>query len=462
MDWDLLRRGIFCGECERDEGFREEVLRQSHTGLVLIGWITASTALLLMIGWGVFFVQQTGTHFRFAVYLAIVAIGIAEVRISKIEAAYRHSRWIAICAVELVTLLLLWSALLLGPQQPLADQFIPTQIAMSVLLLVAAQPLIPWMVLVHCTTVGIGYLVLVPLAVSVGATHARYHPEYCLFLALLAMLATSLSALLYRQRWNAYSAYIDALHAASELRQVQSQLARAEAASSMGRLAAAISHEINTPVGALGSAVDTLLLLSSRQLEAGTEQLPRLLRLQVDLRRSIQESSRRLQQIAARIARFTNLDQSDLHPTSLNVLIADVAEFVRPRLKPGSELELDFQPLPELVVNPQQLSAVFYDLLSNSANALNGGGRIRVRTSGNVSGGVEVVVEDNGRGIPKERLANIFDPAFQESTGRVSTGNWSMFNARQIVREHGGEISISSEPGDGTRVTIALPAGHLG
>jgi signal transduction histidine kinase len=70
---------------------------------------------------------------------------------------------------------------------------------------------------------------------------------------------------------------------------------------------------------------------------------------------------------------------------------------------------------------------------------------------------LEVIVQDDGKGMSAEELATIFDPAFKVKSGRVSTGNWSLFSSRQIIREHGGEIEIQSSPGQGTRVRVTLP-----
>jgi signal transduction histidine kinase len=72
--------------------------------------------------------------------------------------------------------------------------------------------------------------------------------------------------------------------------------------------------------------------------------------------------------------------------------------------------------------------------------------------------GVEVAIQDNGRGMSDEQIENIFDPGFQKSGSRIASGNWSLFNARQIVFEHGGDIRISSTEGKGTTVWVTLPA----
>jgi signal transduction histidine kinase len=74
---------------------------------------------------------------------------------------------------------------------------------------------------------------------------------------------------------------------------------------------------------------------------------------------------------------------------------------------------------------------------------------------------VLVLIEDSGHGMDSQSLAHIFDPSFRESGGRMAAGNWSMFNARQVVREHRGDIRIASEPGQGTRISVVLPEGSI-
>ena len=70
----------------------------------------------------------------------------------------------------------------------------------------------------------------------------------------------------------------------------------------------------------------------------------------------------------------------------------------------------------------------------------------------------EVVLEikDDGRGIPSDRLAHLFDPSFRVEGSRVST-NWGLFTSRSIVADHGGQIEIASTEGLGTTAKISLP-----
>jgi signal transduction histidine kinase len=459
MNWHQLRRNLLPGEAEQDEGFRREIERLSHTGLLAIGAISIGAALFLAIGSWIMFRSRPSIWIRLGAELVMVLLGVALLAAARTPWGYRFSRPLGLAAALSNTTFLIGTSLYASPSEPSVVDYIPIQMALGILIPVIALPLQPVQIVLHCLLVDAAYFLVVALADATFAPGARATPDYQLFAGLLTMLATGLSMVLYAQRREAYFAYQGTLKAADELRRAQSRLARAESASSMARLAAAISHELNTPVGVLSSAVDTLLLLAARQATATAEEAPRLVKLQADLRRSIQDSSTRLRQIAARVARFTNLDQAEIQPARINDLLRDVADLVRPSLKPGSILQMDLHPLPDIVANPQQLSAVFYDLINNAAAALGDAGLIRVATR-HQPGGVEILIEDNGRGIGPERIVQIFEPGFQESLGRVSTGNWSMFNARQIVRELGGEICITSELGKGTRVTTTLPTGR--
>src|SRR5262249_42634232 len=237
--------------------------------------------------------------------------------------------------------------------------------------------------------------------------------------------------------------------------QLRAQLA--ENATAIGKLAAAVTHEINTPLGSLTSAIDTLLVLAARQATATAAQQERMVAVQADLRKSVQASTERIKGVIARLQRFINLEEAELQSANINELISDVAILFKEQTGRGIQLEFDFQPVPALMCRPQLLSAVFSSLLSNAINAANGEGLIVVKTR-RADAGVEIAIQDNGRGMSPEQIENIFDPGFKTSGSRIASGNWSLFNSRQIVFEHGGDIRISSMEGKGTTVWVTLPA----
>jgi signal transduction histidine kinase len=328
------------------------------------------------------------------------------------------------------------------------------------LVAVAAVPLRP------TDTLLFGFLmesVYVILALTAHNTHGAVgvNALYVLFIFMLTMLATGLTAVVYEQRRSTYEWHLRSLGAADDLRQAEARNLLAQNAASVGRLAAALSHELNSPIGALVSGVDTLLLLASRQATAPPDQQQRLVLLQNELRKSIKQSTDRLKEIVTRMQRFTNLDRAEVQSANVNGLLTDVAALLEPQFKDKAVLEMRLQTVPELICRPQQLSAVFSSLLLNSVEARDADGRVIISTHAK-NAEVEILICDNGRGLEPAELASIFDPGFKVANGRVSTGNWGLFSSRQIIREHGGDIAIESSPGEGTCVRIGLPCTGCG
>jgi signal transduction histidine kinase len=122
------------------------------------------------------------------------------------------------------------------------------------------------------------------------------------------------------------------------------------------------------------------------------------------------------------------------------------------------ELRPVMSPVP-LIVNADAklLRQVFINLLLNSAEAVDQGGIVRVETDEDSSGGfVQVIIIDNGKGIPKEHLERVFEPFFTTKSAGKGTG-LGLSVSLGIVQKHGGTIEIQSEAGKGTTVMVLLP-----
>ncbi len=246
------------------------------------------------------------------------------------------------------------------------------------------------------------------------------------------------------------------LRAAEELRRAEIQVLLSETAASMGRFAAALSHELNSPVGALKTILQTCNTLAEKKASLPIERVKEPEAMEAKLRQTAIECVERLHEIIQRMQRFTNLDRNEILPIDLNSLLQDVVEILKSGTREEVTFQLHFQPLPLVLVRPQQMSAVFSNLIHNAIEGLCGAGCVSLTTC-EINSQVEVVVEDNGKGMSADDLKGVFDPAFKVKGGRVSTGNWSLFSSRQIVREHGGEIDIHSSLGKGTTVRVTLP-----
>jgi signal transduction histidine kinase len=246
---------------------------------------------------------------------------------------------------------------------------------------------------------------------------------------------------------------LEAQRSFEDLRAAQARLLLSETTASQGRLAAVLSHELNSPIAALRSAVESLLQLYKKK---GGGDEGKLAGIFEDLARSALESSQRLKELIARMQRFTNLDRAEEQAVDLNELLRDTVGVLQSELNQTAEINLDLQPLPVLRCRPQQLGAVFLNLLRNAAAHLGEKGKISV-TSLQSNSEITIQVCDTGRGIAADRLPSLFEPTFAVKGGRVGSSNWGLFSSRGIILDHDGQIKIDSIEGEGTTVTVTFP-----
>jgi signal transduction histidine kinase len=344
---------------------------------------------------------------------------------------------------------------MLPGDSPQGDDFTIAAIALVSITAVALVPLLPWHALATGFAIEGMYVLSAYWEISPHSTHRDAHH---VFLVLLAMLAAGIAASNYEHRRAEFEGQQHAVRVAEVLTGAQLRAQLAENAISIGKMAAALSHEINSPLGALRSSIETLVSVTDRQLDAPPEERARLAEARTQLRRSIDESATRIDDVTRRLRRFVNLEDAEVKSADLNELVWDVALLHQDELR-QSHIRLEFdleKPLPPLNCRPQLLTAAFSAILSNAIHAVDGNGRVAIQTRSH-DGEVEVTIRDTGRGMPPDEADTIFDPSLKVAEGRVSSGNWSLFNSRQIVYEHGGDIRLETAPGAGTAMHVTLP-----
>ncbi|MEE8243648.1 MAG: ATP-binding protein, partial [Pseudomonadales bacterium] len=124
-------------------------------------------------------------------------------------------------------------------------------------------------------------------------------------------------------------------------------------------------------------------------------------------------------------------------------------------LNRGIEVEKRFDEVPRIYCSPARINQVFINLITNAAHAMNGKGRLSIRTRC-AGDWVEIVFEDTGCGIPEEHLHKIMDPFFTTKPAGGGSG-LGLSIVRQIVEEHHGQILVDSKVGHGTRITLGFP-----
>ncbi len=452
-----VRDYLLPGMAEMDPLFRYQIQRQSHQGLRVIGAIGILLPLLLM-GIETILMPELITGKVFALRAgSMTVLGVIISLVALTNWSRPRARGLALIAGFASAAVLVGTTPLVSRDVPWAILHLPTGIITVLLVVMAVIPLRPMQTLAFGLAIEAVHLAVSQVSRRLGlVAEASLDVAHHFWVLALVALCTALTAMIYRQRVAAHRAHQEALRNFEELCKTRSLAALSESAASLARLVAAFSHELNTPVGALRSAVDTLLVLGARQATATPSEQTRLLALQHDLRKSVSDSADRLRTVVARMQRLTNLDKADVQEANLNELLSDVAALLEPQARGRVKLELELQPLPPLVCRPQQLSAVFSNLLSNALEAIDGEGRVTISTH-RQNRRAEILIRDSGRGMDEHLQATLFDPGFRIAANHISTGHWSLFGSRQIVREHGGEITISSEQGKGTTVKLTLP-----
>src|SRR5512133_2838332 len=236
----------------------------------------------------------------------------------------------------------------------------------------------------------------------------------------------------------------------ADLRAAQEQLLRTEKLSSLGKLSASIAHEINNPLaGILTFSKLIIRKLGDGDLDPeGREKVLKHLAL-------VEREAYRCSVIVKNLLDFARERPMLVKPADVNQAGAEILTLVDNQAHiQGVEIVRELSPLPPVMGDFGQLRQAFMNIASNACEAMEGAGRLTVR-SHEVPGelGVEVVFEDTGPGIPKERLRKICDPFFTTKERGTGLGLSVVYG---VVAKHGGPIEVDSEEGRGTRFIIRL------
>jgi two-component system NtrC family sensor kinase len=265
-----------------------------------------------------------------------------------------------------------------------------------------------------------------------------------------------------------------------QLKDSQAQLLQQEKMASIGQLAAGIAHEINNPMGFIGSNLNTMgkyltkfvefLNGFEKELESMKEDtaLERLRNIRKKLKIDyilkdaddlINESidgAKRVKDIVLNLKSFSRVDQAEHKLVNINECIDSTINIVWNELKYKATLTKDYGDLPLTKCYPQQLNQVFMNLLVNAAQAIAGQGAIAVR-SWYEDGFVLISISDSGSGIPEENLQRIFEPFFTTKPVGKGTGLGLSIAYDIITKKHNGNLAARSELGKGTTFTVKIP-----
>jgi len=229
------------------------------------------------------------------------------------------------------------------------------------------------------------------------------------------------------------------------LRRTQEQLLQSEKLAAMGRLTSQVAHEVNNP---LYGIMNTLELLK-------TEVSPD------SKRRKILEMAHsetiRLSDMLRKMLSFSKPDQEERQPVDINSVIDEILLLHEKQLR---ELDIKIasqftEELGLINASKNQLRQVFLNMVANARDAMPGGGTLTVTTSGDAEE-INVIIADTGMGIPEKNLSKIFD-SFFTTKDEVKGVGLGLSVCYGFIKDHGGDIQVTSRVDAGTTFTITLP-----
>jgi PAS domain S-box-containing protein len=275
------------------------------------------------------------------------------------------------------------------------------------------------------------------------------------------VLTMSATATEVRDALGQVTAVVTVLHDLTKVRELErrtleQQLTESEKLAAVGRLAAAVAHEINNPLEAIKNA---LYLLVTRMPADDPN------------RAFLEIASRETERVSAIIRQMLGFyRQTPLRqPVDVNHLLREVAALLERQLRRHRvTLTLQLSPhLPPVLGSGDQLKQVFLNLFLNAQEAMPAGGVLTVVTHLARDGDRELLlpaewivvqVQDTGIGIPEEHQRHIFEPFFSTKREQKGTG-LGLWVSMGIIQQHGGQMRVRSRPGRGTTFIIALPPG---
>ena len=234
----------------------------------------------------------------------------------------------------------------------------------------------------------------------------------------------------------------------SHLEHSRSRLLAAEKLASVGKLAATVAHEIRNPLTAI-----KMWLFSIRKANLDNADLSRKLGM-------ISEEIGRLESIIRNFLEFSRPMDLKCRPLNIGVVVGETVELLTPRLK-EAQIRAASKPhdgLPAVLADADKLKQVLLNLLGNAADAMTGGGEIRIAAAveEDADGRRMVVVRigDTGPGMPQDVQSRIFEPFFTTKDNGTGLG---LCIAAQIMARHGGSLVLESSTEKGTIFALWLP-----
>jgi signal transduction histidine kinase len=233
---------------------------------------------------------------------------------------------------------------------------------------------------------------------------------------------------------------------------LEERLHFAERSTAMGRLAAAVAHEIRNPLNFINLSIDHL------RGKLGPDEPDRRKGFD-EILGNVKSEISRLNRLVGDFLTFGKPMRLDPRPCSLDEIMREVATLVDHKAR-DQGIALTFESeesLPRIVADPELLKTCFLNLMINAVDAMPVGGLLSAsvkRTNGSGGDSLQVTVADTGKGMTAEEISTAFEPYFSTKDTGLGLG---LALTLKIVEDHGGSIALESIPGQGTTARITLP-----
>ena len=233
-------------------------------------------------------------------------------------------------------------------------------------------------------------------------------------------------------------------------RELENQLHQAEKGAVVGRLAAAIAHEIRNPLNYINLTLDHL---RSSFAPADPNKRNTFVQLTTQLKAEVARINRHITDFL----KYSRPSKLDLQELDVRAEAEDALRLIEAR---ADECRIKTNiiqdgPLPAVMADREALRSVFTNLVINAVEAIDSeGGNISIKLSNPETNSVKVEISDTGRGIAAQDISKVFEPYF--STKETGTG-LGLAIVKKAIDDHGGTISVVSKEGSGTTFTIILP-----
>jgi len=231
----------------------------------------------------------------------------------------------------------------------------------------------------------------------------------------------------------------------TELKRMAKEIKEKEQWATIGELSANMAHEIRNPLASLKGSVEML-----KEGSASSEHKDKLMSI------ALSEMDR-LNTIIVDFLTYSRPSSIELRDADLSTILNKTVDLLRSRSPENVTIAKDYPERMVMKADPMKLEQVFLNLGINALEAMPGGGDLEIGASLN-NGTVEITFSDTGEGIEPTRQEKVFYPFYTSKAGGTGLG---LSIAYRIVEDHGGHITVTSAPGEGTTFSIILPETHV-